>query len=194
MLLFLGGIAPNEDKTENMFFVWLPEIEVVAERIYNLNIEVKPIDNIDSMIAHYDDYFGYVSQESRNEYGNLPKSFIFSYFGWETDFGNSYLWLKGFNAGGVKGRGKNGFYVVHDDDPNDEFARYKTLKESADRWVQVFNNRRFKKCRCNGDSPEELEKLFKCFQNNVYHTDNSWYERYKIAIDYELRRNERKSI
>jgi hypothetical protein len=193
--IFSGSllIEPTEAEYPEIH-VWLPEIEVVASRIYKLDKITHLItDDEDVIKKHYKDYFAYVSEQASNKYGKLPESFVYSYFIYETR-GNSYLWRKGLNPGGIKGRGDAGYFTLADDDPDDKFARYSSLKVSADRWVDVLNNKRFKSCRCEDNTPEELKKLFKCFQKKVYHTDNSWSARYKIAKTYELGRKEPESF
>lgn len=124
------------------------------------------------------------------------EAFVYTYFMYETSsrgqYGNSFLWKKAFNPGGVKwhnGRFSKHYIKAGDDcdDPQTDveekckFSKFPTLKEGLDNWIKLLQYPRYSSCR--GIS---LAHTFKCFMDNKYHTSRRWKQRYFLAEQYVL--------
>lgn len=121
----------------------------------------------------YEPFFDYIADQT-----NLEPAFIYAYFIYETG-GDSELWRDYQNPGGIKA--KHGPKYWDDCQGKCTFADLSglTIRQVADRWSEVFNIPRYK--RCKGKS---LPQCFECFMEQGYHSSKRWKPRYQIALTY----------
>lgn len=118
-----------------------------------------------------------------HEATGFPVSIFFSFFifeatrdGIETD-----MWMKHWNPGGIKYKGKYN-KVLKDDDCEGkcEFASMPNYAAAIDMWASVFNSSRYTNCR----SEKTAADMCKCIKDAGYHTANSHVARARLTSDY----------
>ena len=122
-----------------------------------------------------------LEQTHRNT--GINKSVLYAYFVIEATNrkGETDLFAKYGNPGGIKFTGRNGL-VKMKDDCGRKPCKFDSIKSEqiVTEWSRVFNMPRYSKCK-----KLDVKKTCKCLQDNGYHTSNSYLMRSKIATSYE---------
>lgn len=120
---------------------------------------------------------------------NLPVSVIYSYFIIEATYQGveSKLMANFMNPGGIKYRGKGKKTRAYDDCYDRrgrritcDFAVYENYDDMIEGWSNVFNQKRYERCK----SYDTATEICRCLYKSGYHRANNWRNRADISREY----------
>ena len=166
-------LQPNNEPIYNVEYKDSAEhIDSLKFFIANTSLVAKYADH--KYQNHYDvynkyyDMIWYVSNKT-----NFSANFVYSYLVFESmvEGKPSKLMAEANNIGAIKWKSGD-YYLAYDDcgiEPC-KFAKFNTLEEGVDAWIEVLNSDRYAECKI-------ADKPTYCMQKKGYHTSNTWRQR-----------------
>lgn len=110
-------------------------------------------------------------------------AFIYSYLVFESfkDGEPSYL-MQNNNVGAIKYKNEHPDYIYLADDCDGlcKFAKFETLEQGVEAWIDVLNQERYAGCKT-----AKGINVVKCMQTQGYHTSDTYRQRYQLMRLYD---------
>lgn len=165
-----------EDSTEyiDTFNFFIANTDLVADYP-----DLKYQNHYDVFNKYYD-MIQYISAKTE-----FSANFVFSYLVFESmkEGQPSTLMAEANNVGAIKWS-EGDYYLAYDDCGSKpcRFAKFNTLEEGVDAWIEVLNKPRYAGCK-------RADKPTYCMQKAGYHTSNTWRQRAYLMGLYDTFHN-----